>query len=75
MRHGDFSWLFLILFIGAMLFLRWYGWGGCCGMPGRFRRSSDNDRSEALKILKQRYAKGEISESDYERMKQKLNEK
>ena len=67
---GIFGWLFMLLFwgliiVGLVLVVRWWrdpgrpaGGGGMGDVP--------------LDILKRRYARGEITKEDYDRMKQDL---
>lgn len=66
MGHG-FGWIFMILFWGILIYLvvqgvnRWSLNGS-----GRSQLKTAED------ILKERYAKGEISKDEYTRMKQDL---
>ena len=68
-------WIFTILFWALILWLivslmRGVSGHGCCGKHhhGHGDHSSENGR--ALDILKERYAKGEISKEEFDRMKQ-----
>ena len=45
--------------------------GGCCGWTPGFRRLPGSGE-DALDILKQRYAKGEITREQFEQMKKDL---
>lgn len=70
-----FGWIFMILFwalvIWAILaFVRGASMGGCCG--GHHREEHGHREDSALQILKERYAKGEISKEDFERMKKDI---
>lgn len=62
--HMGFGWIFwLVLIIAAVFLLR----------RGFFTYRQNRDDSQSpLDILKQRYAKGEISKNQFERMKQDL---
>lgn len=75
MPYGNRSWLFVILFFGAMFFLRRCGWGGGCGIPHLPRRTKqhhDDAKSEAIEILNRRYANGEIDDEEYKRKKEEI---
>ncbi len=67
---SGFGWIFWLLLIVAVFFLFRGGFLGC----GMGRRGNDTGSSEEspLSILKQRYAKGEISKDEFERMKKEL---
>lgn len=67
---GILSALLYLLALAAIAFfvLRLLGW-----VNGR-RTSCDRDRRDSLTILRVRYAKGEISRTDYARMRQLLVE-
>jgi putative membrane protein len=68
---SGFIWLlFLILVIVLIVFLVIK-----LSSTGNSASSASPPRDESLSILKERFARGEISEEEYERMKQKLNEK
>ncbi len=63
-----FFWLLLILLV-VFLFSRrgrWMG-GGCCSTGGDLHGSRD-----ALDIAKERYARGEISEEEFQKIKKGL---
>jgi putative membrane protein len=70
---GGFGMLFMIpvglvvlLIIGYAIW-RGFGWGGgCCGSG---HSNSYGNRENAVEILRQRYARGEISREQYEQMK------
>lgn len=66
MGGGIFMWLFWILLIVAVI------------LGVRSVAASGDDtpeqRRSALEILKERYAKGEIDEEEYERKRKKLSE-
>jgi putative membrane protein len=79
MMHWDgygwgmgFGWVFMILFWvlvvgGSVLLVRWIASYG--EKKGRGPQSSET----ALDILKKRYARGEITRDDYERMKKEIS--
>lgn len=61
---GPFIWLFWIILLVVLVYVLKYVLG-----PSR-RKSSDS--SEALEILKQRFARGEIDEAEFEKRKKLL---
>jgi len=66
--HMGFSWIFwLVLIVAAVILFRRGALG--CGM-GHTERVSNGE--SPMDILKQRYAKGEISKDEFERMKKDL---
>ncbi len=56
-------WVAIIVAVFALI--RWLAWP--TGRP-----TAPTERDRALQILKERYAKGEISKEDYERMREEL---
>ena len=60
----------IIIFIIMMFFMMSRKHGGMCGMGHESHEHSEGD--DALKILKNRYAKGEITKKQYEDMKKEL---
>lgn len=61
-----FGWIFMalfwvIFFVGVLMLVRWVARGGRAGR-----------RSTALDILKERYARGEIDQAQFRRMKDEL---
>ena len=70
-----FGWIFMILFWGLIIWavlalVRGASGGSCCG--GHHRVGHGRGENSALDILKERYAKGEISKEDFEKMKRDL---
>ncbi len=70
-----FGMIFMVLFWGLIIWaifaLLRGGHAGCCGgFMGHHHGEGRGDR--ALEILKERYAKGEISKEEFERMKKEL---
>jgi putative membrane protein len=73
---GGFGMLFMIpiglivlLIIGYVIW-RGCGWGGgSCGGGHTGHYSSNGNRENALEIIRQRYARGEISKEQFEQMK------
>ncbi len=69
-----FGWIFMILFWGLIIcgilaLVRGVSGGGCCGMG---HNNEHSGKGNAMDILKERYAKGEITKEDFERMKKDL---
>jgi putative membrane protein len=67
---GTFGWLFMLVFwgliiVGLVLLVRWL-WDQ--GSSARSRGSGDGP----LDILKRRYARGEITKEEFDRIKQDL---
>src|SRR4030067_2545018 len=76
---GGFGMLFMIpiglivLVIIGYVIWRGFGWGGgCCGSGHNGHYNSYGDRENAMEILRQRYAKGEISKEQYDQMKKEI---
>ena len=64
--------LIVLVIIGYAIW-RGFGWGGgCCGSGHNGHFNSYRDRENAMEILRQRYAKGEISREQYEQMKKDI---
>lgn len=66
-----FGFIFTILFWGLIIWaifslVRGFSGRGCCGGHGAEHKHRED---EALEILKERYAKGEISKEEFERIK------
>ncbi len=75
---GGFGMLFMIpiglivlLIIGYVIW-RSCSWGGGCGSGHYGHYNSYGDRENAMEILRQRYARGEISKEQYEQMKKDI---
>lgn len=67
---GFFGWIFMLLFwgliiVGLVLLVRWL-WDQ--GRPGTSAGAGD----APLEILKRRYARGEVSKEEFDRMKKDL---
>lgn len=68
-----FGWIFMLLFWGLviwaiiMLARNLAEGGGCCGM-----KKDHNPQNKALDILKERYAKGEISKEEFDKIRNDL---
>jgi putative membrane protein len=60
--------LIVLVVIGYVIW-RGVGWGGgCCG--GHY--ASDEERETAMEILRRRYARGEITQQQFEQMKKDI---
>jgi putative membrane protein len=64
-----FGWIFMVLFCGLVIwgiivFIRWLANQG----------ESENKKSNAIEILKERYAKGEINKDEFEEKKKNLTQ-
>jgi len=75
---GGFGMLFMIPIVLIVLVIIGYaiwrgcGWGRGCG-GGHYRHyNSYGDRENAMEILRQRYARGEISKEQYEQIKKDI---
>lgn len=61
-----FGWLIWIVIIGAVI------WAFIQFTSQKHQKPQDSQKEDALDILKKRYAKGEISKEEFERMKKDL---
>ncbi len=61
--------LIILVIIGYVVW-RAVNWGGSCCGTGHYGHYED--RGNAMEILRQRYARGEISKEQYEQMKKDL---
>ena len=69
-----FGWIFMLLFWGLVIWAivalaRGAGGHSCCGHGNN---GKGHGEKSALDILKERYAKGEVSKEDFDRMKKDL---
>ena len=70
-HFGFFGILFFIIII--ILISRWLFWSNRCGYSSRYYYGYPS-KDSAIKILNDRYAKGEITKDDYTRMKQDIQD-
>lgn len=70
-----FGWIVMIVFGGLIIWAIYalvrgnYGHRGCCGGQHKGNEIKSNN---AFDILKERYAKGEISKEDFDKIKKDL---
>lgn len=70
-----FSWIFMLLFWGLVVWAiivlakNLSGDNNCCNS---LQNNKGNPENKAINILKERYAKGEISKEEFDRMKKDL---
>ena len=67
MGLGGWLWMFLALAVGIAIVVA-FVWQVTAALPGRQRST----REEAVQILKVRFARGEISEQEYEQARRLL---
>ncbi len=82
---GSFGGLGILLWIPIVLVIVVVGYfllrgsscygmgGGCCGSSNYERYASHGDRADAAAILRQRYARGEISREQFEQMRRDID--
>lgn len=76
-----FGWIFFLLFWGLIAWAVFalirslsgsnHG-GGCCGSHNHGQHDIQAEGGPAMEILKERYAKGELKQEEFERMKKDL---
>lgn len=71
---GMGGWGFLILLLILWFVVGRCGWGGCHRPRYGYQRDPKNNDSQALEILKERYARGEITADQYKEMKKELQD-
>ncbi len=76
---GPWMWIYPLIGLGVMLMMMYlfFGRGGFrppCRGWGRDERAAEQKPDSALDILKRRYAKGEITKDEFERMKRDILE-
>ncbi|MDX9914152.1 MAG: SHOCT domain-containing protein [Candidatus Moranbacteria bacterium] len=69
-----FGWIFMLLFWGLIVWAiivlaKNLANGNCCGTK---QNKDGQNEGNAINILKERYAKGELSKEDFDRMKNDL---
>jgi putative membrane protein len=76
---GGFGMLFMIpiglviLVIIGYAIWRGFGWGGgCCGSHHYGHYDSYDEKENAMEILRQRYARGEISKEQFDQMRKDI---
>jgi len=70
-----FGWIFMIIFWGLIIWaiyalIRGFSGHKCCG--GHDHGGHKQGEKNAMDILKERYAKGEVNKEDFEKMKKDL---
>ncbi|MDD5338241.1 MAG: SHOCT domain-containing protein [Dehalococcoidales bacterium] len=69
--HGDFGWWMVITWVVMALF-----WGGLIALAvwffRRIIRHESDGKASPLDIAKERYARGEITKQQYEKLKKDL---
>jgi len=63
---GGFMWLLFIVVVGALIYL--------VIQNANMKRGAGSSQETPLDILKKRYAKGELTKEDFDRMKKELSE-
>lgn len=68
---GGFGWIFMVLWwvliaVGIFALVKWIGSNSDAARPG--------DSSRALSILKERYARGEIDDQEFQKRKRDLTD-
>jgi putative membrane protein len=76
---GGFGMLFMIpiglvvLIIIGYAIWRGFGWGGgCCGSHHNGHYGSYDEKESAMEILRQRYARGEITKEQFDQMRKDI---
>ncbi len=68
--------LVVVAVVGYLLWRGSRGWGmggGCCGGVHTKRYATYGDRKDAMEILQQRYARGEISKEQFEQIRRDID--
>lgn len=67
-----FGGLMMLLFWGSLIALVWFLFRTTVGRGATNRDSDSGSPQSALEILKERYARGEISKAEYEEMRRDI---
>ena len=70
--HFGFIGIVLLIFI-IFFISRWVFWSNRCGDPSRYY-SQYSENENAQNVLKERYAKGEITKEQFEQIKKDLDQ-
>jgi putative membrane protein len=78
--HGSLGWgemlfgaLMMLLFWGGLIALAWFVLRAAVGSGSRRPGDEAGSSSEALRIVKERYARGEISKAEYEEIRRDID--
>lgn len=63
-------WVFVVIMIVGII--RWFTWRGHAGPGGHMHMHMGGGSDRPMEILKERYAKGEITKEQFEQMKKDL---